>query len=187
MKNDRYYSFMVELYPDDITHVQALDFIITFYDKYAYILHDKDFNDKGEIKKPHYHVMLKFDNARTITSLSKELSIKSNYIEPTKKNYLSGLRYLIHADDKNKYQYGIDEVDGTLKPKLIESLKGDLSEADYILQIMEIIEGLNYIYITDFVKLIASSGLWSYYRRNAYTINQVISEHNYFISNDKIN
>lgn len=105
---------------------------------------------------------------------------KDNYISPTTKNYMNGLRYLIHKDNKEKTQYEIDDVIGTLKQSLIENLNKDKTESDYILEIMDLIESLGYIYITDFVKLICGNGLWSYYRRNAYTFNQVISEHNHY-------
>ena len=49
---------------------------------YAYILHDKDIKDYNtlEFKKPHYHVLLHFDNAISLSTLSKKLNIPSNYI-----------------------------------------------------------------------------------------------------------
>lgn len=179
----KYRSFMLILYADDESHMLVLDYIQENIKEYAFILHDRDFNEVGEIKKEHYHVIIKFPSPRSISGLSKELNIKENYIEPTKKSYVYGLRYLIHADDEEKFQYEINDVVGPLKEQLKKSLDSDKTEADYVLEIMSIIDNLDYIYITDFVKIIANSGLWSYYRRNAYTFNQVISEHNYSISN----
>lgn len=179
MKNQRFRAFMIVLYPDDVTHSSVLDCVISTIDDYAYILHDKDFNENGELIKQHYHVLIRLKDACTISALSNRLGVAENYIEPTKNNYINGLRYLIHKDNKEKYQYEIDNVIGTLKETLIKDLDKDKNESDYILELMDLIESLGYITITEFVKIIASSGLWSYYRRNAYTFNLVIIEHNH--------
>ena len=46
-------------------HLEQLNAIITSPDikNYAYILHDKDKQENGELKKPHYHFLVQF--ART--------------------------------------------------------------------------------------------------------------------------
>ncbi len=179
MKDKRYRSFMTILYPEDETHECALQYIEEFYSEYAYILHDKDIDEKGEIKKPHYHVIIKVKNAMTISALAKELKIGENYITPTKKHIIHGLRYLVHADDEDKYQYSLDEVRGTLKKRLKKSLDADVDETDAVMKLLELINEQGYLRMSVFVKLIAESGLWAYYRRNAYTFNLLLSEHNY--------
>lgn len=171
---------MLVLYPDDQSHQDALLYIQEFLD-YAYILHDKDFTDTGEIKKSHYHVVIKYSNSKSISAISKELKIGENYITPTKKNYINGLRYLIHADDEDKFQYELDEVIGPLKKQLKKSLDKDKDETDAVLELLELIENEDYLSMQSFVRLIANSGLWSYYRRNAYTFNLLLSEHNHEI------
>ncbi len=185
MNEKRYRSFMIVLYPDDETHVNALLYVQEFIDKYAFILHDKDYNEKGEIKKAHYHVILNLSNAKSISALAKELNIGANYITPTKKSYINGLRYLIHADDKDKYQYELDEVQGPLKSRLKKALASDVDESDAVLELMVLIENQDYLSMRTFVRLIAESGLWQYYRRNAYTFNLLLSEHNQEILKSK--
>lgn len=39
-----------------------------------WILHDKDLDESGAIKKPHYHVAFKFTNRRYISSLRKQFT-----------------------------------------------------------------------------------------------------------------
>ena len=45
-------------------HLEQLNAIITAQDirHYAYILHDKDKQENGEIKKPHYHFLVHFEH-----------------------------------------------------------------------------------------------------------------------------
>lgn len=176
--NKRYRSFMLVLYPDDETHVDVMNYVEEFILEYAYILHDKDVNEKGEIKKEHYHVVIKFNEGITISSLSKKLNLDENYITPTKGSYVYGLRYLVHADHKDKYQYEVSDVVGPLKSRLIKSLNGDKTESDYIIEIFNLIDNSDYIELSSFLRYLATQGMWTYYRRNAYTINQLISIHN---------
>ena len=171
---------MLVIYTEDEKHCSAFNYIINNFNNYAYILHDKDFNEDGEIIKPHTHVMLCFDNPRTITGLSKELNISSNYIEPTKHNYIKGLRYLIHADNPEKYLYAVEEVKGTetLIRKLQNSLNSDKTECEYIIEIIDIIDSHDYINKREFVLEMCRKNLYSYYRRSACVINDIIFEHN---------
>lgn len=84
--------------------------------QYAFILHDKDVNkDTGEVKTKHLHCVLMLeDRKRLITiirDISKELSFNINLISIEKVNDLVGsIQYLIHRNDKEKYQYNIDDI-----------------------------------------------------------------------------
>lgn len=101
------------LYPqEDITHKQALETIHQSGYDYAYIKHDKDKDDDGNIKKEHYHFILEFSNPRYINAVCDELGITSNYIRPIR-NKRGMLAYMIHLNDITKHQYEIEEVQGT--------------------------------------------------------------------------
>ena len=67
-------SFCILLYPDCSAHMDALNFIRQNY-SYAAILHDKDLDDNGELKKPHFHVVIRFPNPRYVYSVIKQLNI----------------------------------------------------------------------------------------------------------------
>lgn len=112
-------TIALELYPEDETHIDKLEFIKKHY-TYAYILHDKDLweedikdemtkiiiHHKGELKKPHWHVMLIFENPRSTDKIAKELDIK--HVETC--NFYAYTRYLIHKDNPTKYQYREEEI-----------------------------------------------------------------------------
>ena len=89
-------------------------------DRYAYILHDKD-----EGVKPHYHILIRMNNAYTVKFICSRTGVKPNCIERIHTTFPNALLYLIHQTPKalNKYQYGEDEV------KANYDIKQDLVEA----------------------------------------------------------
>ena len=78
-------------------------------DAYAYILHDADVDVNAELKKPHYHVYLEFENAREFSVLGSVLGCGENNVEKVKSTRGS-IRYLVHADSPEKHQYNISDI-----------------------------------------------------------------------------
>ena len=141
---------------------------------YAYNLHDKD----GV--KPHYHVVVAFPNYRYKTSLEEEFNIPSNYIEEVRS--LEGiLTYLIHLNDKSKYQYSIDDVVGSnaLLTKLKKAIKNNgLEEENKVLELIQYIDNSEVITYTRFIKYACSIGRFDVVRRSQYLFTKIIDEHN---------
>lgn len=77
---------------------------------YAYIIHDKDKDEKGELKKAHIHLALRFDNGYDPKNISKWFGITENYVSKIKGDWLDLLRYLIHKNAKDKFQYSENDV-----------------------------------------------------------------------------
>ena len=71
-------------------------------DYFAYILHDKDTKETGEVVEPHYHLLLVFKNARSFEAIQR-IFVKA-HIEETL-NIVSAINYLIHNGKPNKYAY----------------------------------------------------------------------------------
>lgn len=177
------------LYPDNPAHVEALEKISHSYD-YAAILHDKDTwteeeekknpdHKKGELKKEHFHVVLRTQNATWNTAICKELGIEEKFIEPAK-NIDNSLQYLIHYNDNDKAQYAIDEVFGSLKTKLTESInKVEKSEGEKVVELIQFIEEYNgKLTITEFAKYCAMNGYWAEFRRSGAIFVKIIDEKN---------
>ena len=73
-------------------------------------LHDKDFNPDGTPKKPHWHVMLSADGPITLKAVEKIIE-PLNVPAPQKVGSGRGMiRYFIHLDNPEKYQYSRDEI-----------------------------------------------------------------------------
>lgn len=104
--NKRKRLFTLVLYPDSTSYdFEEVMRYIKSYKKWAYAIHDQDKKDNSdELKKLHYHVVIKTENNTTISALSKKLGIADNYIKAVR-NERSMIRYLIHLDDLEKYQY----------------------------------------------------------------------------------
>lgn len=166
------------LYPDDATHVSAMKKIKESYD-YCAILHDKDVTEDGEIKKAHWHVLLRFSNAKWNTAIGKDLGIELNYIQEVK-NFDNALMYLIHANDSEKYQYDLKEVFGTFKEKLKGLLNSvDKTEGEKVIELIKFIQ--NYegrLSVTVFSLYCAENGYWSEFRRSGSIFCKMIEEKN---------
>lgn len=78
--------------------------------EYAYIIHDKDTDEKGELKEPHIHLALRFDNGYDTKHISQWFGITENYISKLKGEWIDLLKYLIHKNAEDKYQYLEEEV-----------------------------------------------------------------------------
>lgn len=113
-------NFKLLLYPDNFAHMEILAYVRKEY-SYLSVYHNKDLKDveTGEVKKNHYHVYLSFGGARWNTSVIDELnsvvsddSSISQFVRPVpdEKRFL---RYLIHKDSPEKYQYDPSVVEGT--------------------------------------------------------------------------
>lgn len=180
---------MILLYPDNESHVEALDRIAKSYD-YAGIKHDKDVwteedekknpeHKQGELKKEHFHIVLRTPNATWNTALCKELGIEEKFCEQAK-NTDNALQYLIHYNDTDKTTYAIDEVFGSMKTKLTESInKSEKSEGEKVVELIEFIQ--NYdgrLSITEFASYCAKNGYWSEFRRSGAIFVKIIDEHN---------
>ena len=101
--------------------VRRVGEIATVSEAYA-IKHDKDTSigfdsvtrtTTTKLKKPHIHALLKFEKGATLTDFAVQIGLKPEYLEKAKSGrygYDNLLAYLIHAKDKDKYQYSPDEV-----------------------------------------------------------------------------
>lgn len=73
-------------------------------------LHDKDTTDTGALKKAHYHVMIMYDNVKTLEQ-ANELIKAIGGVGCEVIGAISGYaRYLCHLDELDKVKYSVDDV-----------------------------------------------------------------------------
>lgn len=95
-------------------------------DIYALILHDKDIiEETGELKKPHYHLVIEYKNAHYFTAITK--IFEGAHIEPCN-NKVASYQYLIHQNNKEKYQYSQTDIQSNHIVKIKEFLNLDQFE-----------------------------------------------------------
>lgn len=85
-------------------------------DNYYRIIHDKDFNENGELKTPHIHLVVELKTRVRFTTMLSRLSyhckVPENCISLQDiKNISKIVQYLTHKNDSSKYQYNDEEVD----------------------------------------------------------------------------
>ena len=165
------------LYPDDPTQAEAIKMLTDGGFSSVGILHDKDKNEDGTPLKPHYHFVVKFQNAIWRNSLAKDLGIQPNYLEVCR-DFKNSVTYLLHKNNPEKYQYDVEEAFGSLKPALLKLVNDD-TEDEKALQILNILESIEApVKYIDFIRMCAEKGLWSDLRRGGYIFVQAVKEHN---------
>ena len=86
-------------------------------------LNDKDTNADGEIKKPHIHVLVMYDGVKSYNQIL-EITNKINASVPQKCGSAKGLvRYMVHMDNPEKYQYSKTDIIGHGGVDIMEMLK----------------------------------------------------------------
>ena len=175
-------KFVAVLYPEDNSHVECMEKLKSGGYNFAAILHDKDVYEDvekaGELKKPHWHIVLRFKNAVWNTAVAKELGITPNYLEACK-NVDASLLYLVHYGNDDKAQYDYENVFGPLRLKLA-TLLSDTDEGTRVLNIVEIIENSpGPIGYSELIKKAVAAGLYGDLRRMGTFAVGLIREHNY--------
>ena len=97
-------------YPDSCP-LNVFEIIKDLKIKYAISpLHCDDLDADGNIKKPHYHVILVFDSLKSYSQVS-EICKMFGAVSPQIVISLRGyIRYLVHLDDADKAQYNKDDI-----------------------------------------------------------------------------
>ena len=95
--------------PTDIENIKKN---IEEFSFYAYIMHDKD-----EGKGLHIHFVGQVNGSRSIKSVCEMLECDYQDVQIAKRSR-GAIRYLIHADDKDKYQYDLCDIKTNNKDRL---------------------------------------------------------------------
>lgn len=168
------------LYPEDKSHVDALSKLSTAFETIA-VLHDKDKEKDGSLKKPHWHVVVNTRNQTWNTSIAKQVGIKLNYIQKLR-NPEAAIEYLIHWNEESKYQYPIEDCFGATRLKnLLKKItvEEQIPECEKVLELIEWITNADRpITISSFARVCASTDRWDIFRRSASIYMRIIDEHN---------
>lgn len=170
-------KFVMVLYPEDPTHAAAIEKLKSGGYNFAAILHDKDTLESGELKKPHWHVVVRFKNAVWNTAIAKELGITPNYLEACK-DVDASLLYLVHFGNEDKYQYEFEEVFGPLKVRL-STLLAEPDEGARVLTIVDIVDrSPGPIGYSELIKKAVAAGVYADLRRMGSIGVALVREHN---------
>ncbi len=82
---------------------------------FAYILHKYDTKDTGELKEPHYHILLRLWSRRSLATVRRwfwclDENGPVNTLNEPLGSVETGYAYLTHQYDPDKYQYSKDSI-----------------------------------------------------------------------------
>lgn len=185
-------NFKFVLYPEDFIHVQALELIAEKFDCWCYCLHDKDLDDKGNLKKPHWHVVLMLDSIKCKDQLCASIQLPSHYCDVITNSRIPVLRYLVHQDHPSKFQYSPDDVKGSpsgiSKFQSAYSVSDQSTEHDCAVLIMQYIDNDIYgLTLSGLTRWCIDNDLYSAFRRGFALFHSLLKEHNeYLVQNGSV-
>lgn len=181
MNNKRFYNFILIIYEDDKDFKTQFANLRINYSS-IFIRHDKDIDEEGNLKKPHYHFVIKLKNAKTISALAKDTLVEENLIEPVKKSFDGVLRYLIHYKCDDKYQYNSSDVislDDDLLQRFNKAIEVQMSEEDKVQSIEDFIDSSGcYLELRQVGAYVRKINKWDAFRRNITYFKAILDEHN---------
>lgn len=83
----------------------------------AFIVHDKDISFDTKLVEPHIHGYIDFPKLMDLSKVAMALGVEKERVETPKSRggrhltRINALAYLIHAKDKDKYQYPVSDVE----------------------------------------------------------------------------
>lgn len=152
-------------YPESVDITQAIEKVDC--EQWAYCLHDKDTDENGVLKKDHYHVILKFENARNVEHIAGIFGVAANLIKVvSSRSVKDKVRYLIHLDSKDKYRYESKDIHYAGLPVQSYLCASEDEQALEVLQIVKdaLDHGKPWSYV---VYRCAESGLYGCLRRGS--------------------
>lgn len=146
-------------------------------------IHDKDFLENGKPDKPHYHIILKFPNARSAHQVARDYLFTCQ-IFPLK-SFRGAVRYFCHADDPDKFQYDKDDIICSDYEKTFamytDLLSRDNSDEFDLLNFLDNINWLiqkgEFRTELEMIKWIFSNGYGQYFNRFKFALHNTFSDY----------
>ena len=174
-KLNKHRVFNLLIYPDSesYNYEEILSKCISEFNEYAYIFHDSDYTETGELKKVHIHFVGRLQNPRSVHSLSKSIGLEENFFEVAN-SWKNSIRYLLHLDHNEKTAYTADKVyTNSDISRYLQNSEDELTQAETLLNY--IFEN-NVVSISILMKFAIRSGLYSVLRRNSYMWCKIVQE-----------
>lgn len=137
MKTGRNYGGV--LYPDSTSYdcEFVLGTIAGYFERWAYILHDKDVDAAtGELKKPHFHWVGSMNNPCGIQTIINRLGVPANSIEFLK-SWKGSVKYLAHDGSPEKYQYPVEQISANFNLDRFIRPKDDVEQMRKIIDYLD--------------------------------------------------
>jgi len=150
----RYWQIIAPAEWDNLEEIKAKIKLVSRL--YYFVLHDKDVDElTGDLKKAHWHYLFVFGSPRDLTTVSNYFADFKNLL-PNSYERIGSIvwakRYLVHADDPQKAQYNITDVETNdpLYKELFISKLGKIDELEHVKKFM--LDGLDTVTFAEFLQ-----------------------------------
>lgn len=151
---------------------------------YVGILHDKDKNKDGTIKKPHWHFYISFVNGCFNTSISKQLELPLNFVRKMESsNEIKFLAYLTHYQSKDKFHYDDSDLIYSSEKmlELVFNARNQLdtqimSESQKVTYLLKLIDELCITTMKKLVEVACYNELYDVLRRSGGIFSAILKE-----------
>ena len=114
-----------------VKYLQKEDYIVY----YAMILHDRDIDDNGELKRKHFHIVIQtrtpYAKSTILTDIVKEVIVARECVSVRAyDNIKLAVQYLIHKNDSDKEQYDIMGIISSDETATIDYIEKDIDTSD---------------------------------------------------------
>lgn len=169
--------WLLMLYPDCPEHVKIMEQIPKDFPQAIWAVHDMDVKETGELKKEHVHYVLYFSSAVFKTHITSKYDWYEDidrFVRPAsiiKKR----VRYLLHYDDPDKFQYPIQYLEGNVKA-FLKYFNGEQKETDDAQKILLLIKYSTPYDQYDLLQKVIDMNCYATYRRGYAMYNNIFRE-----------
>ena len=161
---DKTRNFELILYPDSESYDcdQLLDLLSQKFDKWAYIKHDRDTDNTGELKKAHYHAYGSRSSPVLISTIANAFGLAANFVNPVL-DWNAAIQYSTHINQPDKYLYRPSDITSNFDHfKVFKSQRDDAEDAAAIFQYIADTRCVNFTKLTQWV---LENCYWASFRR----------------------
>lgn len=136
-------------------------------------LHDKDLvKETGELKKPHYHVLICFESLKTQKQVQDISNLCSGVLPVVCLSVKGSYEYWVHLNDRDKYQYS-DSGRTNLNGFSIPSTKKEETEKG-LFELLDIISSMENPTFKDLVQTLRIN--------QQYSLLHILAKYSFFVS-----
>lgn len=134
--SDRTRNWTIVVYPESAPH-NWREYIDELHIEWVESpLHEFDSNATGELKKPHWHLLLMFGGVKSYEQVSEVIKPLNCPAPQRCHNAKAMIRYMAHLDNPEKFQYNVADIVSHGGVDLAELLRPSSSERYSILRDM---------------------------------------------------
>ena len=130
-----------------------------------------------ELKKPHIHIVVHNSSNCIKRNAVRKFGVAENYVRKVG-NLKQMVRYLIHKDNPEKFQYTEDQIITNASEKLESFLKEEMDITDKARLLLDFIYSENCVSLSSLANYAINNKCWDELRRGQHIYTQLMIERN---------